>query len=367
MGAGTYIILVLVIAVIAILILMLLNQSRHRGPSGDALELMQQQLDGLRRETAESLASTNRLLSQQTTDINFQLNQRLGAIERNLTETTGQVGQRLDSAVRVIRDVSATMGDLSRASQQILEVGRNISSLQDILRAPKLRGIVGELFLGNLLEQVVPQNYQMQYRFKTGEIVDAVIKLGSRMVPVDAKFPLENFQRLLTLTDEAERKTQRRKFLADVRKHIDAIAKKYILPDEGTFDFAMMYIPAENVYYEMVIREETEESLNSYAIARRVIPVSPGSLYAYLQAIVFGLRGMQVERRAVEILEHLGRLESDLGRFREDFDQLGTHLGHARNKYDDASKRLTRLEDKLALAPEAESTGVLPDSRPDRT
>jgi DNA recombination protein RmuC len=341
---------------------MLMNQSRTRGPSGDAMELMQQQLDGLRRETSESLNSTNRLLSQQTTDINFQLNQRLGAIERNLNETTGQVGQRLDSAVRVIRDVSATMGDLSRASQQILDVGKNISSLQDILRAPKLRGIVGELFLGNLLQQVVPQNYQMQYRFKSGEIVDAVVRLGNRIVPVDAKFPLENFQRLIALTDDAERRAQRKKFLADVKKHIDTIAKKYILPDEGTFDFAMMYIPAENVYYEMVIREEgDDESLNAYAIARRVIPVSPGSLYAYLQAIVFGLRGMQVERRAQEILEHLGRLESDMGRFREDFEQLGTHIGHARNKYDDASKRLTRLEDKLALAPEAEHK---PDALP---
>lgn len=353
MEPGTYIILVLVIVVIAILILILLNQSKQRGPSGDAMSIMQQQLDGLRRETSESLAGTNRLLSQQTTDINFQLNQRLGAIERNLSETTGQVGQRLDSAVKVIRDVSATMGDLSRASQQILDVGKNISSLQDILRAPKLRGVVGELFLGNLLQQVVPHNYQMQYRFKTGEIVDAVVRLGGRLVPLDAKFPLENFQRLLAVTDDAERRAQRKKFLADVRKHIDTIAKKYILPDEGTFDFAMMYIPAENVYYELVIHEEgDEESLNTYAIARRVIPVSPGSLYAYLQAVVFGLRGMQVERRAQEILEHLGRLESDLGRFREDFDQLGAHIGHARNKYEDAAKRLVRLEDKLALAPE---------------
>ncbi len=362
MAVGTYIILVLVVVVIAILILMLLNQSKQRGPSGDAMTIMQQQLDGLRRETSESLSSTNRLLSQQTTDINFQLNQRLSGIERNLSETTGQVGQRLDSAVKVIRDVSATMGDLSRASQQILDVGKNISSLQDILRAPKLRGVVGELFLGNLLQQVVPHNYQMQYRFKTGEIVDAVVTLGSRLVPLDAKFPLENFQRLLAVTDDAERRTQRRKFLADVKKHIDTIAKKYILPDEGTFDFAMMYIPAENVYYEMIIREEgDEESLNTYAIARRVIPVSPGSLYAYLQAIVFGLRGMQVERRAQEILDHLGRLEADLGRFRAEFDQLGTHIGHAHGKFESADRLLARVEDKLALAPEG---GKKPDELP---
>lgn len=361
--ATTLLLVLLLILTAAIVFLLLRGGHRQPGAQTDTLQLMQQQIDSLRRDTAEALANTNRLLSQQTTDINFQLNQRLGSIERALTDTTGQVGQRLDSAVRVIRDVSATMGELSRASQQILEVGRNISSLQDILRTPKLRGVVGEVFLQNLLEQVVPNHYQTQYRFLNGEKVDAVISIGDRLVPIDAKFPLENFRLLLAAGDDAERRSLRRRFVADVKKHIDAIASKYILPDEGTFDFAMMYIPAENVYYELISAESEEtENINGYALTRRVIPVSPASLYAYLQAIVLGLRGMQVERRAQEIISHLSRLQADLNRFRTEFDQLGTHLSHARNKYEEAAKRLVRLEDKFALSPADAQQTTAPDT-----
>ncbi len=364
-AVATTLFLLALILILTAAIVFLLLRGGHRQPGAetDTLQLMQQQIDSLRRDTAEALANTNRLLSQQTTDINFQLNQRLGSIERALTDTTGQVGQRLDSAVRVIRDVSATMGELSRASQQILEVGRNISSLQDILRTPKLRGVVGEVFLQNLLEQVVPDHYQTQYRFLNGEKVDAVISIGDRLVPIDAKFPLENFRLLLAAGDDAERRSLRRRFATDVKKHIDAIASKYILPDEGTFDFAMMYIPAENVYYELISAESEEaENINGYALARRVIPVSPASLYAYLQVIVLGLRGMQVERRAQEITSHLSRLQADLNRFRTEFDQLGTHLSHARNKYEEAAKRLVRLEDKFALSPADVQQTAVPDS-----
>jgi DNA recombination protein RmuC len=224
---------------------------------------------------------------------------------------------------------------------------------------------VGELFLGNLLDQVVPENYELQHRFRSGEAVDAVIKLGPKLVPVDAKFPLENFQRL-TAASDAERKALRKRFIADVKKHVDAIASKYILPDEGTYDFALMYIPAENVYYEMIIKDEPdEENVSAYAVSRRVIPVSPNSLYAYLQAIVFGLRGLQIEKRAEEILSHLNRLQGDFAKFRDDFDTVGTHLKNAHNKYDDALKRLGQLEGKLEISSAlAEQPGTGPEPLP---
>ncbi len=343
---------VVVVSAVAVLIVVLLLYRRIASGRGDSqgLSLMQDQVASLRRETADALNCNTKNVNDQLTALTSQVQQRLDALDRSMRDTTGQVNTRLDNAATVIRDVSAKMGELSKASQQIYEVGKDLSSLQQILKAPKLRGVVGEFFLGNLLDQVVPENYELQHRFRSGETVDAVIKLGPKLVPIDAKFPLENFQRL-SAAGEAERKALRRKFIADVEKHVDAIAGKYILPDEGTFDFALMYIPAENVYYETIIKDEPdEENVSAYAVSKRVIPVSPNSLYAYLQAIVFGLRGLQIERRAEEILSHLNRLQGDFSKFRDDFDTVGTHLKNAHNKYDDALKRLGQLEGKLEIS-----------------
>ena len=176
-----------------------------------------------------------------------------------------------------------------------------------------------------------------------------MIALAERLVPVDSKFPLENFRRLLEERDDDRRRTARRAFLRDVRNRVDEIAKKYILPDEGTVDFALMYIPAENVYYEAVIRDEedSEESMLAYALSRRVIPVSPNTFYAYLQVILLGLRGLRIEQNAREILATLARLGGEMARFRAEFDTLGKHITNAKNKYDDATTTLARFEAKL--------------------
>jgi len=337
---------------------------RARRPAGESGLLIQQQMDSLRDQTAAALTANTDAVARRLEGMTGELNQRLSALDARLEGTTGLIGQRLDSAHRTVQGVSAALGELSQAARSIYDVGKNIASLQEILRAPKLRGVVGELFLGNLLDQVVPENYELQHHFQSGETVDAVIRLGPKLVPIDAKFPLENFQRL-TAAGDAERKPLRRRFIADVKKHVDAIAGKYIVPDEGTYDFALMYIPAENVYYETIIKDDPdEENVSAYAVSRRVIPVSPNSLYAYLQAIVFGLRGLQIEKRAEEILSHLSRLQGDFGRFRDDFDTVGTHLKNAHNKYDDALKRLGQLEGKLeissALAEQGSPTPPLP-------
>jgi DNA recombination protein RmuC len=172
---------------------------------------------------------------------------------------------------------------------------------------------------------------------------------------VDSKFPLENFKRMIDAAEDADRKAARKKFVSDVKKHIDAVASKYILPDEGTFDFALMYIPAENVYYETIIKDDTVEETNicSYALERRVIPVSPNSFYAYLQAIVLGLRGMRVEKSAQQIIQQLARLKGDFARFSDDFEILGKHITNIKNKYDDSSRRLENFNNKLGIAGEA--------------
>src|SRR5437773_3651306 len=175
------------------------------------------------------------------------------------------VGERLDNTSRVVGEVQKGLGELREATAKVYEVGRDVASLHDILRAPKLRGGLGEFLLGDLLAQVLPPaHFTLQHAFRSGERVDAVVRLGDGLVPVDAKFPLEDFRRLLEAADDDERARARKAFVAQVRRHIDDIATKYVLPDEGTYDFALMYIPAENVYYETIIRDE-EPGLAAYA------------------------------------------------------------------------------------------------------
>jgi DNA recombination protein RmuC len=238
-------------------------------------------------------------------------------------------------------------------TREVLEKAKNISNLENLLRAPKFRGGFGELFLGDLLGQILPPAYfKLQHKFKSGEMVDAIIHIGDNIVPIDAKFPLENFQKFTSKENPKEKEDLRKKFVADVKKHIGEISKKYILPDEGTYDFALMYIPAENIYYETILKDENlgeERSIFSTALKKRVIPVSPNSFYAYLQVIVQGLKGLQIEKSAREIFQRLSRLQGDLTRFRKDFQTLGAHLGHARTKFDDAEKRLDRFSGKLEI------------------
>lgn len=244
--------------------------------------------------------------------------------------------------------LAGTLGELSKSTEQMMRIGENISSLEDLLKPPKMRGGIGETMLEMLLSQILPSsNYSLQYRFQTGTIVDAAILLGDRIVPVDSKFPLEQFRRLQVVESEDQYFRERRNFNRQVRKHIDAISRKYILPDEGTYEFALMYIPAENVYYESIIKDDQNEGLFPYSLKKRVIPVSPNSFYAYLQVIVYGLKGMRIEDQARTIMVYLSRLQSDEERVRAEFATLGAHLRNARNKYDETEKLLNRFEDKL--------------------
>lgn len=275
------------------------------------------------------------------------LQQRLDGLNENVTgalrDSSDKLNTRLDNAARVI-------SELRRDSGEILAVGKAAAELVNIMRAPKLRGGMGELFLGDLLSQILPpEHYTLQHGFKSGEKVDAVIQIGNRLVPVDAKFPYENFRRVVDAGTESDRVAARKLFLRDVKKHVDAIAGKYILPDEGTYDFALMYVPAENVYYETIIKQDAgeEHELLGYALQKRVIPVSPNSFYAYLQTILLGLRGMKVEQRAQEILAALTRLRGDFEKLEENFRVLGKHLTNAGSSYAEAEKSLTKLDTKL--------------------
>jgi DNA recombination protein RmuC len=293
-------------------------------------------------ELQREMAALRSALQTQVLELSRQMNMQLENNTRFLRETH-------DGYSRAVGQVQHRLGQLQEATQSMVEIGKDISSLQNILKAPKLRGGLGELFLAELLKQILPEDhFSLQYTFRDGTKVDAVILLGQGMIPVDAKFPLENFQRILDASGEEAERSARKNFIHDVRKHIEDIAAKYILPEEGTFEFALMYIPAENVYYETIIKDELQpESIASYALRKKVIPVSPNSFYAYLQAIVRGLKGLRIERSAQLILESLGQLESDFKKCFMDFEKVGGHLSNAQSAYGKALRRFERLEDKL--------------------
>lgn len=276
--------------------------------------------------------------------ISSQVSDRLNQMNQSLQEANKIISQNLGNSTSAFGNVREQLGRLESTNTQILEIGKNISSLQELLRAPKFRGQMGETMLENLLAQVLPgKHYEMQYRFKSSDAVDAVIRLGERLVPVDAKFSLENFQKMMDTQDEQLKNSFRKKFIQDVKNRVDEVSAKYILPQENTYDFALMYIPAENVYYEIIIKED----IFSYCMSKRVIPVSPNTFYAYLQVICLGLKGLKIEENAKNILKTLSMLTIEINKFKEDFDILGKHLSGASGKFEDSQKRLDRFQDRL--------------------
>ncbi len=277
--------------------------------------------------------------------ISSQVNERLNQMSQSIQEANKIIGQNLGSATSAFGNVREQLGKLEETNKQIISISKDITSLQELLRAPKFRGAMGETLLENLLSQVLPkEHYQAQYRFKSADSVDAVIRLGERLVPVDAKFSLENFQKMTEAGDEPEKESFRKKFIQDIKNRINEIAAKYILPAENTYDFALMYIPAENVYYEVIIKED----IFSYSMSKKVIPVSPNTFYAYLQVICLGLRGLKVEENAKMILKSLGGLSVETDKLKEDFNILGNHLLNANTKYSDAQKRLDKVSGRIA-------------------
>ena len=327
---------------------------------------MQQEIQAMREEVARSLKDSTSQSGQQIATLAQQLNERMKETATTLQTTQSSVGQWLDNAAQVVGQLKQKLGAMEEASKKIYDLGAGLQELKDILKNPKLRGNMGEFFLEDLMRQILPSDhYQIQHTFKSGEIVDCVIHLGSSMVSVDSKFPLESFVRLVQLPeDQVElRKKEKRGFVTAIKKHADAISKKYICPNEGTFDFALMYIPAENVYYETIIRDDLmddEGSLYQYLMSKRVIPVSPNSLYAYLQVIVTGLKGMRVQEHAKAILADLKTIEGDMNRFRDEYNVLGKHLKNAAGSYEDSNKRLDKFQGKFEKLTEVGERVALP-------
>lgn len=269
---------------------------------------------------------------------NSRMDEQNRTILRSLQSNTNALNERLDSASRVIAGVQKNLGEVT-------EIGRNMKDLQEFLRSPKLRGNIGEQVLKELLQQVLPkQTFSLQYAFKSGNIVDAVIKTGNGLIPIDSKFPLENFRAMQGQRTDVELKQYKKEFNKDVRKHIDNIAQKYILTDEGTIDYALMYIPSEAVYYEVI----NSSSLFDYFQEKRVLPVSATTFYAYIRAILISFEGQKIEEKAKQILVSIRAIQKDYEKVESSMSTLNKHITNSYNMMMQTLSAFTQLGQKIA-------------------
>ena len=256
----------------------------------------------------------------------------------SLHKNTQVLNDRLDNAARIIGQVQKNLGEMS-------EVGKGIRSLQEFLQSPKLRGGLGEEVLKEMIGQTFPKNaFHLQYAFKSGAKVDAVLKTDAGLLCIDSKFPMENFNRMYKAETEAERASARKDFINDVKKHIEDISRKYILPEEETMDFALMYIPSESVYYEVVNISE----LVNLSRRQRVYPVSPNTLYAHLQVLLLSFEGKELEVQSREVFRLLRAMQKDYTKVGDNLGTLQKHLNNAYNMMSGVVTSFTQLGQKIA-------------------
>lgn len=278
------------------------------------------------------------LIFRKIKNLSLELSQKVKEDQILLNQSIQGMHQRLDQAAQVINEVSKELGELQ-------EMSRGMKDLQEFLLSPKLRGNIGEQVLRDLLEQYFSKDhFKIQHKFKDGQIVDAIIKTKQGIIPIDSKFPIEGFKKMLKAEKEEEKKLYLKEFLKAVKKHIDDISRKYILPQEGTVDFAVMYIPSETVYYDIV---QHHEELNKYAYDRKVFMVSPNSFYYFLRILLIGLAGQRLEENARQILNTLRAIQKDAEKFGATLSILSSHLTNAKQALDRVNTEYARLSGKI--------------------
>ena len=258
----------------------------------------------------------------------------LDNINRSIADNQRQMQDRLNNAAKAYSDLSREVGKFS-------EIGRNMKELQDFLRSPKLRGNIGEQVMKDLLTQMLPlRSFSLQYGFRSGVKVDAVIRTKNGLIPIDSKFPLENFTKAMK-ADSGDSGQSLKDFAKDVKVHIRSISKKYILPDEGTVDFDMMYIPSENIYYHIL----SDTDLQQYGVDQRVFMVSPNSFYYFLQTVLLAMEGEKIEEKAKQIIASISAIATQSGKLGDNLQLTGKHLGNAQRAFESSIKD----HDKLAI------------------
>ncbi len=279
-------------------------------------------------------------------EIGQRVDKQTEQMDRKMEHNMDMFNKRLDNAAKVIGEVQRSLGEFS-------EIGRNMQQLQEFLQSPKLRGNIGEQVLKELLAQSLPpDSFVLQYGFANGQKVDAIIKTSQGLIPIDSKFPISSFKKMIEVQNADEKAVVKKEFEREVKVHIKSISQKYILTGEGTIDYALMYIPSESVYYELI----NSSDLYDYAATMRVVPVSPMSFYAYLKVILISFEGQRIEKQAKDILAVLQSMKKDYEKADEAMAVLQKHISNAYNQSSMVSKNLMMLGQKI------ESTGSLPST-----
>ena len=345
----------IVVVVVLLAAWLFLQTARNLGKEEESRARMEQ----LQRDL-QTLAGQTQNFSQQLGQLAQNVTKSLegvtGALQRGVTDSATIAAQAQTAMASELKNSRETLGQIQQQLGAVQQAGHQMSqtaqTLQNILGGAKSRGSLGEVALERLLEDALPrERYQRQYRFSSGEAADAVIFLRDKLLPIDSKFPLDAFRRISEQSaaqaspqaDEA-----RRAFVTAVKGHADSIAKKYILPNEGTLGIALMFVPSENVYYELLMTADAKaQPLDEYCRSRNVIAVSPNTLYAHLQIILMGLQGMQIEENAERLHASLAGMQKQLDNFTEVFEKVGTHLKNAQQSYSESEKRLDKAKDML--------------------
>lgn len=303
-----------------------------------------------------------KLILQQINELNRTVDAKIGESTKHVSES---VRHQLGESANLIREVTAGLTKLDETNKQVVSFADQLQNLQDILKNPKQRGILGEYYLETLLKNVLaPSQYQMQYAFKNGEIVDCAVFVKDKVIPVDSKFSLENYNRMIETSDATEKARLEKLFVNDLKLRITETAK-YIRPDEGTMDFAFMFIPHEAIYYDLLINkigavlEDTENLIQRAAGKYKVIIVSPTSFLAYLQTVLQGLKAMQIEEQTKDIIKRVGEIGVHMKKYEDYHNKLGVSLGTVVNHYNSSSKEFKKI-DKDVMRITGDSSGFEP-------
>lgn len=362
--------LILVIINVAVLIIFLRKSSANSGKKSaedearenSGLQLLIQQMGELGRNIDARVGDVAKTVDSKITDMSRNVDGKLNESHRQMQDT---VRHQTNESFRLLKDVTERLVKLDETNKQVVSFTDQLQSLQDILKNPKQRGVLGEYYLESLLKNVMPPgSYEMQYKFKDGEIVDAIVRVKDKLIPVDSKFSLENYNRLIEEKNEQEKIRLEKLFVGDLKLRIQETSK-YIRPNEGTMEFAFMFIPHEAIYYDLLINkigavtEDTDNLIQRAANKYKVIIVSPTSFLAYLQTVLQGLKSMQIEETAKDIIQRVGELGKHLKAYEEYHNKLGNNLATVVNQYIGASKELKKV-DKDVLRITGTAAGLEP-------
>jgi len=321
MANGIFYIIIAILAVglgILIYLVLQMKKSQAQAPDDGSMKLMLEWMKEMKQSTE---------------------NTREG-MQRSIDQTNKAINERLDTAARVIGALSKELGGVS-------QIGPDIRRLSETLASPKMRGNFGEEMLENMLGQILPKDsFHIQHRFKNGETVDAIIKVSDKILSIDSKFSLENFRLYKEAKDDDSAQLLKKAFLKDVKKRVDEICKKYILPQENTFDFALMYVPSEGIYQEVT----EDDDIITYCRGKAVIPVSPNTMYIYLRNIMLSLRGHEINKKAQEILKMISGIKTESDKFGKNLEVLGTHIKNAGNTMGTVVNDFVRLRGNIQNA-----------------